>query len=409
MSQLNSLSVMLSREFEAILNLISRPQNHSSSTSGSSLLPQAQSLTGSLGNVDGAAVTEGDKVLERVRSDLATRNVDFVKPMPEEIQIECSICLSILLEPHIVECCGNRFCKACIDGVVQCRQPCPLCKQRSFQKIPDKQLQRLLKQREVYCLLKDKGCKWTGEMNKLQEHLDLSKVQEGILKLRVAQDTTCCGYVPTKCPHCRLEFLRHSLKEHVVVCPMRKVKCMYCHEYSSPVRDLPDHYRSCPSFLVPCPHGCALKKHKRKDLAHHLENECPLHEIKCDYHFAGCEVVMLRSKMSDHMEANMKEHLSLVSTKYKDLEAKYENLKKNTTESETTKFLYISNLPPAASESHLHSRFGQFGVVSKIDMIPSRSAAIIEFASDESYTRTLSFSSKYPINLLRYSMKVTPM
>lgn len=379
-------------------------QRHSSSCSSTSVEDLPRSLDG--------GTAEGEKVLDRVKSDLAARNVDFVKAMPEEIQTECSICLSILLEPHIVECCGNRFCKTCIGSVVQARQPCPLCKQRNFQKIPDKQLQRLLNQREVYCLLKKEGCKWTGEMDKLQKHLDLTKVSlqwEGILNLRQSQDAVCCGYVPTKCPHCRLKFLRHSLKDHKVVCPMREIKCVYCDEYSCPAQDLLGHYKSCPSFLVPCPHGCALKTHKCKDLTHHLEKECPLHEVQCDYHFAGCEVLMLRSKMSDHMEANVKEHLLLVSTKYKDLEVEYKNLKKNTTESETTKFLYISNLPPTASESHLHSRFGQFGLVSKIDMIPSRSAAIIEFASDEGYTRTLSYAHKYPINLLKHSMKVTPM
>lgn len=109
------------------------------------------------------------------------------------------------------------------------------------------------------------------------------------------------------------------------------------------------------------------------------------------------------------MEANTKKHLLLLTSKYKDLEAKYENMKTNTTESKATKFLYISNLPPAVHEQMLHSRFGQFGTVSSITIIPSKRAAIIEFASDDGYTRTLSAARLFRVNLLKHSLEVTLM
>jgi hypothetical protein len=106
--------------------------------------------------------------------------------------------------------------------------------------------------------------------------------------------------------------------------------------------------------------------------------------------------------MIEHMKTNFKEHLSLLSSKYN-------NLKKNTTESDATKFLYITNLPHAANEQMLHSRFGQFGKVSSINIIPSTSAAIIEYGTNDGYTRLLSTSQLYPINLLKNSLKVTLM
>lgn len=131
-------------------------------------------------------------------------------------------------------------------------------------------------------------------------------------------------------------------------------------------------------------------------------------EYHCEYHYADCEVCMLRRDMPDHLEKNTEKHLSLVSSKYKDIEVKYDNLKENTTESKAIKFLYVSNLPSAAHNQMLHSRFGEFGVVSKIDMVPSRSAAIIEFAMNGGYANTLS-ASRHQINLLKHSLHVTPM
>lgn len=135
------------------------------------------------------------ELLERIKSDLAARNVKFVEPMPKEIQTECSICLSVLLEPYIVECCSNRFCKTCIESVALFRQPCPLCKCTSFQKIPDKHLQRLLKQRKVYCLLKDEGCAWTGEMDTLQKHLQLTVEGLSWVQMLGVQEVTAWEYV----------------------------------------------------------------------------------------------------------------------------------------------------------------------------------------------------------------------
>lgn len=357
---------------------------------------------------DQATDAEGKKVLESIKSDLATRNVQFVEPMPKEVQTECSICLSVLLEPYIVDCCGNRFCKTCIETVAQFRQPCPLCKCKYFQKIPDKHLQRLLKQRKVYCLLKDEGCAWIGAMDALQEHLQLTVEEFSLMQILGVKDVTSCEYVPIHCSQCKLLFPRRTIMDHKVTCPMREVRCVYCEVYACPLRDVSDHYENCPSFPMLCPRGCAPRTHKREDLKAHLESECPLQEVNCEYHYAGCQVRMLRMDMPDHLETNTEKHLSLVSSKYKDIEAKYENLKENTTESKAIKFLYVSNLPAAAHYQMLHSRFGQFGVVSSIDMVPSRSAAIIEFATNGGYTKTLS-ASRYQINLLKHSLQVTPM
>lgn len=346
-------------------------------------------------------------LLEHVKSDLAARNVQFVEPMPKEVDIECTVCLSILLEPYIVECCGHRFCKVCIEAIAMARQPCPLCKARIFQRIPDKHLQRLLQQRKVYCLLRDEGCKWTGEMHKLNHHLQIGTGLHA--SLWGMQTAVACEHVPIPCPQCKLLFSRRDMSDHETECLMREVKCCYCGVYSCPLRDVSEHYENCPSFPVLCPNKCALETHTREDLQPHLDNECPLEQMKCEYHYAGCEVTMLRGEMPDHLEKNMKKHLTLLTEKYKDIESKYENLKANTTESNDIRYLHISNLPEAAHCDVLHSRFGQFGAVTRIDMVPSRNEAIIVFANSSGYTNALSYAQYHQVNLLKHSLRVTPM
>ena len=40
----------------------------------------------------------------------------FVDP-PQELQTECAICLHVVREPYLVDCCGYRFCRVCIENV----------------------------------------------------------------------------------------------------------------------------------------------------------------------------------------------------------------------------------------------------------------------------------------------------
>ena len=41
----------------------------------------------------------------------------FVKAPPEVLQTECPVCLCVLKVPCLIDCCGNSFCKTCIQSV----------------------------------------------------------------------------------------------------------------------------------------------------------------------------------------------------------------------------------------------------------------------------------------------------
>ena len=243
----------------------------------------------------------------------------FVTPFASEIQTECSICLSILREPFLVDCCGYRFCKSCIETVKEDHKPCPLCN-KNFKMFPDKQLQRMLSQKEVYCKLKEDGCDWTGELMKLDEHLnadcdDLDKRLEG------------CGYTTLKCSHCEKMVPRREFKLHNIRCSGEKYTCEYCKKYSASYHKVTeDHWPECPDHPVKCPNGCETEL-KRSNVNKHVACDCPQTMVQCDLAHFGCKVRLPRAQMTSHIEDGAMDHISLLTTKFRQAQDEIDGLK----------------------------------------------------------------------------------
>ena len=380
-------------------------------------------------------------IAKQVKSDAESYDCKFVEPIPEEVQTVCSICLLTLKEPCIVGCCGNRFCKACIKPAKQLRF-CPLCKASNFQMLPDKQLERLLNQRNVYCLLRDSGCKWTGELNKLPNHLhfvdDVVHVSTSLGK------TDICEFLPIPCVYCKEYFRRIDMEKHKSNCNARPSVCKYCC-YKCPFKDLvSQHLQKCSLYPITCKNLCG-KDFKRKDLEAHLANDCPLQKVDCEYRYAGCGEKVSRKDVADHMEMKLRTHLSLVSTRCKQLidkekkncinvlsynELKRENkalkiqfadiistcqevlvenelLKNNLKEKEERSIqqLLVTNLPPTATEQHLKSVFGQHGSVVHVNLLTAN-IAFIKYSTNDEYEKVIEASMSRGINLLQHQLEL---
>ena len=59
----------------------------------------------------------GDKKPPREIKKKTGYECEFVEPPPKQFQSECPICLQILREPRLIDCCGHNYCVACIAGV----------------------------------------------------------------------------------------------------------------------------------------------------------------------------------------------------------------------------------------------------------------------------------------------------
>ena len=135
----------------------------------------------------------------------------FVEEPPKALQSECPVCLLILREPNQATCCGNSFCKECIDRVKTNNQPCPTCREGDFNLFHNKGLQQSLYDFEVYCSHKSKGCEWRGELRELDKHLNSEPPTDKSLE--------GCPFTVIKCPlnhtGCEVKLSRREMKEHM--------------------------------------------------------------------------------------------------------------------------------------------------------------------------------------------------
>ena len=96
---------------------------------------------------------------------------DFVQPPPEAVQSECPICHLVLREPYQAPCCGNSFCRTCIEPIRLGNANCPTCRRAGFTTFPDKRLERSIKPLKVFCSRRNEGCEWKGELGALERHV----------------------------------------------------------------------------------------------------------------------------------------------------------------------------------------------------------------------------------------------
>ena len=133
---------------------------------------------------------------------------DFVEPPPKRLKMECPVCLQIHREPHMVSCCSNHFCKSCINRVKVDGKSCPLCKAATFEVMHDKDLERSQKNLKVCCIHAESGCRWTGELRLLDEHLNVTPKPETLLE--------GCDFLKIKCIHCGYHCQRNLLISHQI-------------------------------------------------------------------------------------------------------------------------------------------------------------------------------------------------
>ncbi len=256
--------------------------------------------------------------MEKEDSQRGGYDCSFIKSPHEQLQTNCSICLCILCDPHIVDCCGYSFCHACIKVVQETNKPCPLCNRLFSTVIPDKRLHRTLKAMQVCCTHKNSGCDWRGELGDIKDHLNEHPSTENKM--------SGCGFIKLKCDYCDMRMERKQIVHHQLdECQRRPYSCDYCHNYQSSFEDLTiNHWPVCPSRPIPCPNQCGTYP-ERQYLERHLSRECPDAVVKCAFHHVGCGVFVKREDMQNHLKEGVGTHLLLQSQFYQDQLSKLES------------------------------------------------------------------------------------
>ena len=224
--------------------------------------------------------------------------------LPDHLQTECPICLLILREPHLVTCCCRKFCRSCIQCVKEAGKACPLCNEKEYTLVYEKDLERTLKSLQVQCTHAKEGCDWVGELGHLDLHLNLDP--------EMGKQLIGCQFAEIKCSYCDQYYQHRCTEAHEVdFCPQRPFSCDYCNDFFSVHDDVVNnHWPLCKCYPMPCPNKCRAIP-ERQHVEKHVNTECPLTVVNCDFCYIGCDVQLTHKEMSAHMKEDSSRHITL--------------------------------------------------------------------------------------------------
>lgn len=101
----------------------------------------------------------------------------FVEP-PLDIFI-CKICLDVY-DKCVKTKCGHRFCLQCLKDCIFSSDNCPICRQKLDvnQCKMDETVNEFVQGFNVFCINKEKGCDWKGELRDHNIHTKACEFQE---------------------------------------------------------------------------------------------------------------------------------------------------------------------------------------------------------------------------------------
>ena len=220
---------------------------------------------------------------------------EFVEQVPEDYF--CKLCKHVAREPNLTTCCGEIICKACVDDITQDKKPCLSCGDSNTTSFPHVKYQRKILALEVRCTMKDRGCPWTGQLQHLDAHLEVT--------------TGDCEYVDVECPKkCVQKVQKRYVDTHLAnECPNRDYRCPHCN-FENKFHVVSNHFDVCPYYPLACPNRCGAT-FERDDLEDHMKM-CRLEKVQCVFDNAGCQAKFIRENEDEHMDQNTQKHLALM-------------------------------------------------------------------------------------------------
>ena len=220
-------------------------------------------------------------------------------------------------------CCGESYCNCYITSIKQGDKPCPKCGEETFETFLQVKFKKVILSLQVNCLLKERGCGWSGRLEELDAHLD--------------PDQGDCEYADVHCPlNCQQKITRKDITHHIAnECVKRDYICPHCsfkatYEIVSGV-----HWPECSYYPLPCPNRCGVTC-ERPTMEDHMKI-CPLEEVECEFQDVGCVGKFRREEEEEHMREKSQAHLTMMaaaSTKMKqDFQTKLQEQEKKFEES----------------------------------------------------------------------------
>ena len=230
-------------------------------------------------------------------SDHSGHDKNYLETPPDDLT--CLICHSVARDPLQTQCCGKLYCKSCLERHSQNEGTCPTCRKRRFSTFSDQLSNRRIKALKLMCDNEEKGCKWTGELDQLEQHIAAE-----------------CMFAEVPASNgCSKTLLRSNMQKHLKrECPHREYKCPHCKEYGKYQTMTCEHLRQCPNLRIPCPNvGCNVRKTRLEIKVH--RKTCRKEKVACSYCEVGCDVYKTRETLEQHETECMERHLQLAMKK----------------------------------------------------------------------------------------------
>ena len=205
----------------------------------------------------------------------------------------CKKCTLVARRLTITTCCAESFCQDCIAGTID---QCPACGENDFTTFQHAKNQKRINNLEVYCIMKERGCSWSGTLEQLDSHLD--------------HDQDNCQYVDTKCPlNCQQTIPKNKMEQHVAEeCVKRAFVCKHC-SFKATYEEVVDiHLPECKYVPLQCPNLCGVTC-EREFMEDHMKT-CRLEEVGCEFSGVGYEGKFRREDQEEHTRQNSQQHLT---------------------------------------------------------------------------------------------------
>ena len=247
-----------------------------------------------------------DTGVDKVEDYRAQRGYDykFIQQPPEPLI--CKLCRLPAREPRLSKCCRYNFCESCLMERANSRSSnklitCPVCSDYNFDTDVNKQARMEILSLQVYCPNKAMGCSWRGKIPDIRDHM-------------IKDDG--CPVVSVKC-RCGKTVIRGNLTEHYRKdCPLtpQMTSCSYCELRGEKKVIEGEHKEQCRKYPMNCPNNCGIENIPREQLAVHLNDECSMQLVPCEYLNVGCVMKVHRKDVLLHSTEYATHHLHLVRT-----------------------------------------------------------------------------------------------
>ena len=216
------------------------------------------------------------------KQQMSGYNYNFVDDLPDRLL--CQICQLPCRDPQRSESCVHVFCKSELNSNAYPNEgiSCPKCNQTGFSTFPDKALGREIKELKVYCPNKKDGCGWTGELLRVDDHLNKCEIACSKCK-QMVHFTTMSRHLDEDCP----------------------CYCPYCDSTADREVISSKHKEKCHKFPLTCPNNCGVDNIPQGDMDEH-KKVCPLEMVQCEY---GCGARITRNEVTEHDRANLLTHV----------------------------------------------------------------------------------------------------